>query len=111
MTTGELLTDQPPTVADWTVLDLDGVTDVARSAAARVAAQYRHTTEFDDLLQDAYLNLAEAADEVRGYLTDPDKGPGLLHHRLWCDLVDSVKTEAGRRTRQVSYELIRAENA
>jgi hypothetical protein len=96
---------------DWTVLDLDGVTDVARSASARVATQYRHITEYGDLLHDAYLNLAHTADQVREYLSDPTKGLGFLHHRLWCDLVDSVRNEANRRTRHVPYEILRAEEA
>lgn len=95
------------TTADWTVLDIDGVTDVARSAAARVAAQYQHTAEYDDLYQEALIRLAQTADVVRSYLADPRKGAGLLHHRLWCDLVDSVKTEAKHRSRHISYEQAR----
>jgi hypothetical protein len=97
------------TEADWSVLDIDGVADIAHSAAARVAGQYRHTTEYDDLLQDARIRLAQTAGDVRVYVTDPDKGLGLLHHHLWCDLVDSVKTDARRRSRHVSYEIVRAE--
>ncbi|MFG1602823.1 hypothetical protein [Actinoplanes sp. NPDC049265] len=99
------------TTGDWSVLDIDGVTEVAQKAAAKVAAQYRNTTEYDDLYQEAVIRLAEQADNVRGYIADPSKGLGLLHHRLWCDLVDMVKTEANRRTRHISYELIRAEVA
>lgn len=106
MTTG----DTTETV-DWTVLELKGVAEVARSAAARVAAQYRHVTEYDDLLQDALLNLAQTASEVRGYLADSGKGLGMLHHRLWCDLVDSVKYDANHRADHLSYEALRAEEA
>ena len=106
MTTGD-----KHTTADWTVLDIDGVADIAHSAAARVAAQYRHTTEYDDLLQEAHILLACAAGDVRDYLADDTKGPGQLHHRLWCDLVDSVKTDAKRRSQHLSYETIRAEVA
>ena len=95
------------TTADWTVLDIDGVTNVARTAAARVAGQYRYVAEYDDLYQDALIRLAQAPDVVRDYLTDPDKGLDLLRHWLWCDLVDTTRTEAARRNRHVSYEQVR----
>jgi hypothetical protein len=104
MTTGEL-----STTVDWTVLDIDGVTEIARSAAIRVATQYKHTAECDDLYQEALIRLAEDAHVVREYIADLGKGLGMLHHRLWCDLVDMVKTDANRRTRHVSYEQVRAE--
>jgi len=84
------------------------VTEVARSAAVRVAAQYRHAAEYDDLYQEALILLAEDTDVVRDYLADLGKGLGMLHHRLWCGLVDSVKTDANRRSRHVSFEQIRA---
>lgn len=94
---------------DWTVLDIDGVTGVARSVASRVATQYRNTAEYDDVYQDALIRLAETPDVVRSYLAGPDKGLGLLHHRLWCDMVDAVKTEAKHRARHISYEQARME--
>jgi predicted nicotinamide N-methyase len=106
LTTGDMTA-----AVDWTVLELKGVADVAHSAAARVAAQYRHVTEYDDLLQEARLNLAAAAADVRAYLADSGKGLGMLHHRLWCDLVDSVKNDANRRADHLSYEVLRAEQA
>lgn len=66
-------------MTDWTVLDIDGVADIA---AARVARQYRHTAEYDDLLQATRIRLAQTADNVCGYLADDDKGLGPMHHRL-----------------------------
>ena len=93
---------------DWTVLDIDGVTDVARSAAAKVAAQYTHIAEYDDLYQDALIALATQPDTVRSYVNDPNQGLGLLRHWLWCGLVEAARTEAARSNRHISYELARA---
>lgn len=103
MTTGDT------TTADWAVLDIRGVIEVARTAAAKVAGQFRYVAEYDDLFQDACLRLAESPDVVRAYLDDADKGFDLLRHWLWCDLVDTTRTEAARRNRHISYERARTE--
>lgn len=102
-----MITGDNSATADWTVLDLPGVASVAHSAAAKVARQYPTTTEYDDLHQEARIQLAIDADSTRAYLADPDKGARLLHHRLWRDLIDSVKTDAQHRAQHLSYERVR----
>lgn len=92
---------------DWTVLDIDGVAETARSAASKVARQYANTTEYEDLHQEALILLAAKPATVRSYVNDPHKGLRLLRHRLCCDLVDQVKTEAKHRASHTSYELAR----
>jgi hypothetical protein len=104
-------TGEQSTTVDWTVLDDPAVAGVAHSAAAKVARQYPTTTEYDDLHQDARLLLATDATTVRAYLDDPDKGVRLLHHRLWRDLIDSIKTDAQHRSQHLSYERIRESTA
>jgi hypothetical protein len=102
LTTGEKLA-----TVDWTVLDLPGVAGIAHSAAAKVARQYPTTTEYDDLHQEARILLATHADTARAYLADPENGARLLHHNLWRDLLDSVKTDAQHRAQHLSYERVR----
>lgn len=70
--------------ADWSVLEIEGVTDVAEAAARKVADQWS-VVEYEDLLQEAYIILASKPFEVREVLA---KGTGLLHHWLWCDLTN-----------------------
>jgi len=38
-------------------------------------------------------------------------GARLLHHRLWRDLIDSIKTDAQHRSKHLSYERIRESTA
>jgi len=101
-----LTTGDNTITVDWTVLDLPGVAGIAQSAAAKVARQYPTTTEYDDLHQEARILLATQADTVRAYLADPEMGPRLLHHRLWRDLIDSIKTDAQHRAQHLSYERV-----
>ncbi|MFE7480048.1 hypothetical protein [Streptomyces sp. NPDC057552] len=91
--------------ADWTVIDHETV-GIASRAARRIADGYgtRLTMEYDDALQEALLLLATKADMVRTCLTDPQLGPGVLHHRLVLDLTDMIKTQARHRACHVSYE-------
>ncbi|MDH6462027.1 hypothetical protein M2302_002202 [Micromonospora sp. A200] len=95
--------------ADWSVLEIPGVQDVARKAAAKVAAEYSTVTmvEYDDLLQEGLIRLASKPDIVRGYADGPD-GLGGLHHWLWCDLTDLARKEGARSNRQYSYEALRS---
>ncbi len=90
---------------DWSVLEIDGVTDVASSASRRVAEQYHHTIERDDAYQEALILLARGANEVRAYVAAD--AMGLLHHWLYCDLVNIVETEAKHRSKHISYERAR----
>lgn len=91
--------------SDWTVLDVPGILDIAGKAARKVSQQYEHTLEFEDAQQEAYIVLASNGDVVREYLAAEQFG--LLHNWLYQRLVDNVKTEAGHRATQVSYERAR----
>lgn len=90
------------TPADWTFLDLDGVAETARRAARKVAAEYPAVVEADDLYQDALILLARNSDQVRKHHESGELG--LLHHWLWCRLVDTVRPLARRANRSISYE-------
>lgn len=91
----------------WDVLEIEGVMQVARKAAARVASEYEGTIERDDAEQEAAILLATKADMVREVLGNPELGLGVLYRRLVQDLTDLVKTEAKRRSKHVSYESAR----
>lgn len=83
---------------DWSVLEYPDVRAVARKAASKVATDYINlaTWDFDDLLQEAYINLATRPEVVREYLEGPD-GTNLLYHDILMDLVNLVTPEAERR--------------
>lgn len=90
--------------ADWTVLQLDGVADVAQKAASKVAAKFINVIDYDDLHQDAVIILASHRDTVQGYI-DRDE-LGYLFHWLWCDLTNIANREATKKNRQISYEAL-----
>jgi len=92
--------------ADWSVLDRPGVLALAGRAARRIADGYEDTLtmEYDDARQEALILLATKPAMVSECLSNPALGLGVLYHRLVLDLVDQVKTEAGRRIRHTSYE-------
>lgn len=89
---------------DWTVLDIEGVTEVISKAAQKVANQYASTAaaEYDDLYQEGLIIAAQHADLVRQAIED--HGLGRVHHFVWCDLVDLVKTEAKHLSTRVSWD-------
>ena len=85
---------------DWTVLDQPGVRDVLGKVARKVSDDYEHV-EYEDALQDGAILLASRAD-----LQEVLDNLGLLHHRLWGDLVNMNETEANRRTKLESYDVL-----
>ena len=98
----------PVITVDWTVLDIDGVTDVARNAATRLARQYATTIEYDDAFQEALIRLAHRPTRVRQCASETGEATlGTLCNELYGDLVDTIKTEAKHRNRHLSYELLR----
>jgi hypothetical protein len=87
------------TLADWTVLDIPGVRDIATKAANSVATEYANVVDFDDQHQDALILLATHAELIRGHR---DSGNlGLVYRWLWCRLVDRVRPEAYRSNRTI----------
>lgn len=92
---------------DWTILDEPGVMDTCLKQATKVAARFKGVTETDDLLQEAYITVAAHAREARSYL---DGGrPGLLANMVWADLMDIARAEGRRKTREVSWEVLKAD--
>lgn len=91
---------------DWTVLEIDGVMEVAEAAARTVTRQFGDnlTLEYEDALQEVYLILATKPADARRCLEDPHLGLRVLHKQLCQDLTDLVKTEAGKRDKHESYE-------
>jgi len=84
------------------VLQVDGVPDVSRKAAAKVAYEFRGATEYDDLHQDAAILLASHPDTVRDYVR---RGKlGLLHHWLWCRLTNAAGRDATSSNRTVPFD-------
>lgn len=90
---------------DWTVLELDGVTDVAENAARHVARQYKDVTEYDDMLQEAYLLLA-TDEKVRDYIDSDEVGLGALRHRIVQRLQNGLR-DSGALRDSVSLERLR----
>lgn len=88
------------TTTDWTVLEIDGVRDLATTAARKLSQQYASTIEFEDAEQEALLILASST-ETRTMLAS---GAGLLHRWLYQRLQDLVKVQANHRSKHISYE-------
>jgi hypothetical protein len=92
--------DTVPTMG-WYAMELAGVDEVIERAARKVAnnSKYGHAVELEDLAQEARILVATKTD-LQAVLAKP----GILHHRLVQDLVDLVKTDAGRRDKTVSLD-------
>jgi DNA-directed RNA polymerase specialized sigma24 family protein len=75
---------------DWSVFDDPEVLQVVRKVAAKAAYRYGFV-EAEDIVQEASLMVASRADLIEAVETGE---LGLLHHRLWCDVVDSLKGAA-----------------
>jgi len=95
------------TTVDWTVLEIEGVMEVAERAARKVAGKYENTTEVEDMLQEAYIILAlmpqrvrECSEGVRGATL------GTLCYELEHDLVDKIKRTAEKRSQLVSRDFL-----
>lgn len=91
---------------DWSVLDDPETVKVAERAARKLSQDYADTgtIEYDDAYHEALIILATRARMVRGVLADPRLGYGVLYTRLHQHLVKVVRTEAGHRSKQTSYE-------
>jgi hypothetical protein len=89
-------------VTDWSILEEEGVMDVASRAARRVANQYERTSEFEDLLQVGYVFLATQHRQMRKALAEG--GLGRLYHALWCDLTNHANAEMRKLSRNTSFE-------
>lgn len=87
---------------DWSILEDDGVVEVAMRAASKVAHDYSGTIGADDAYQEATIILATKSEMFRDCAAT--LGLGVVHTRLWQDLVDSIKTEAGHRGEHISLE-------
>lgn len=88
--------------ADWSVLDLAGVRDVADQAARRVHRKFAQYSVVDDLRQDALVAIATTAD-LLSCLEGDEPELGLLQHRLECDLVNAMTTHARREQRTIPF--------
>lgn len=89
-------------VADWSVLDLPYVRDIARQAARRVHAKYEHVSEEEDLFQDALIFLATRP-SLQASARDTEN-LGLLQHGLEQDLGDMLLPQAKKQERTLSYD-------
>ncbi|MEU7905911.1 hypothetical protein [Actinoplanes sp. NPDC049118] len=90
--------------ADWTVLELIGIRDIAVRAAHSVASEYRGITDVEDLYQDALILCASNAELIRGHYDSDNRGLVFtwLRHRL----VDAVRPEAYRRNRTITLDRV-----
>lgn len=96
------------TTADWTVLDIGGVLQVARTAAAKIAKLHPGTIEFDDAYQEALILLAQMPSRVRECASETRGATlGTLCNELHRDLLDTIKYEARHRAKHLSYEQLR----
>ena len=87
--------------ADWAVLLIPGIAELADRAARSVAAERQGITEYDDMHQEARILLARKARMIRECLADAGLGRGVVYYRLRQDLVDHLKTDVSRSNRHV----------
>lgn len=91
--------------ADFSVLDLEGVREVALQAARRVHGKYKSYTELDDLHQEALVLIATTSD-LLDCLLDEEPELGLLQYRLERDLVDTVKTPVRQAQQTIPFDRV-----
>lgn len=89
-------------LADWSLLEEDGVMDVAEQVARKVAAWLG--LEADDMLQDAYVLLATRPEAMRRALAERELAG--LSQVLMQDLSDQHKRGAEKAARTESYDAL-----
>lgn len=89
---------------DWSILEAKGVEEQARRAARAIHNKFPYATEYDDLYQEALIQLATRADAFRHCLSEFGYDLGLLRSTLCRDLENMVQPEVRRKIRTVSYE-------
>lgn len=87
----------------WDVLDIDGVNGVIERAARNVNDLRSHTTEFEDLAQEARIMVATTPSLIE-VLEREEPQLGLLYNGLRQDLLDATKTESKHMGSRLSYE-------
>lgn len=106
---GDLAEEQAVTPeADWSVIELPYVRDIATQAAKRIHRKYPNVSELEDLEQEALIRIATTAN-LQEAARDEDN-IGLLQHRLEQDLGDALLPQAKRQARTISYDEL-TENA
>lgn len=88
-------------LADWSVLEIEGVVEVAERAAALVAKKWAPLLDYDDFYQEALVILTSRPDKTYDAL---EEGLGVLHHRLWQDLTNYAAKENRRSHLNTSYD-------
>lgn len=88
-------------LADWSVLEIEGVVEVAERAAALAAKRWAPLPDYDDFYQEALYILAYHPHKTYDAL---EEGLGVLHHRLWQDLTDYARKENRRSHLNISYD-------
>ncbi|ATI18986.1 hypothetical protein KGG85_gp46 [Streptomyces phage Tefunt] len=90
--------------ADWSVLDLPGVKDGARSAAYAFARDYEGVVEREDMEQELLIAFAERPRMVREILAEADNPAGVLNFRGYRILRDKFRTSATHQRKHTSFE-------
>lgn len=86
--------------ADWSILDEEGVVEIAESAARKVARKYQ-AADVEDLLQQAYIILATKTAEMRAAL---EGGKSHLFRVLWQDLTNLAKVQQDKANRNKALD-------
>lgn len=92
---------------NWTVLEIEGVMDVVKSAALAVAnhREYGEYVEYGDLEQESMFIASAMEEDVREAVKpDGDITLGAIRHRLVLDLIDKVKYDVQHRQKAESFE-------
>lgn len=89
--------------AQWSVLDLEGVSESIEWVTSRVARNYE--VEYDDLLQEARSRAARVPDLLACFDYDNDLTLGAFQFRLERDLVKIAQREVRGRHRMTSLEI------
>lgn len=86
----------------WDLLEIPGVQSVIERAARNVHQMRAHTTDPEDLTQDATIMVATTEDLRQAI--EPEFQPGLLYHRLRADLMNATQRDDRYLGSRVSYD-------